>query len=68
MSARRVSGLRCGTVIDWQTNRDKFPDARQVAQAKVYITEDGKLFLSTTQPWVDWLLGRREDMPSREER
>lgn len=63
--AKVVSFARCGTMEQWERHKNEYPGVYNVMPATIYVSDAG-LCLVTSQEWVDWLTGKREEAPVME--
>lgn len=63
---RPIDYARVGTRDSWERNKEKYPGSYHVVPASLYVSETG-ICLVTSQDWVDWLLGRTDEIPGTEE-
>lgn len=62
---RAVRRNLAGTQADFEAVKHKFPDIGRMVGAEVYWdSESGTLFLVAPEPWVDYLHGKCDEIPS----
>lgn len=61
--SREVRRHLAGTRAQFEEARDKFPDARMIVGADVYLDGNGTLLLVVPEEWADYLHGKRSEMP-----
>lgn len=61
--SRAVRRNLAGTREQFEAARGKYSEARMIAGADVYWDRNGTLFLVAPEAWIDYLHGRRCEMP-----
>ncbi len=61
--SRAVRRNLAGTREQFESVKDRYPEARMIIGADVYWDRSGTLFLIVPEAWADYLHGRSGEMP-----